>query len=501
MLRPPFPAVALGLFLLTALQAEATVIDSFESGPLSLTRSTGGLESTIVSPNAGHCIAADRTVHLYYHDEAAGSFSATVTPQQGSDDEITYVFPDDANSYSFVSLVYTGGPWDLTQAGTHNQISVRATGGGPQTTLQVRLEDDTGSFEWMSATLSATGTYQFPLAWYTADGVDVTSIVEVLVKTLGGTGVVAGIRDISTSSGTGVTLIYDAYSPSSFTYLCLARGGAQAVGWDWGIGWPSQPTLAGPELQVTGISGSNCQGVAFQAFDSGGGEGEFGEMGMVQVDWLAPTFDGAMFEMQLVTDPDLTYETVLLGTPEVALEETAFTIRHEIRLGGAPGVPTGVASQELIVAAAPGQELYFDWAEALPLGGPAAGYSLSFGITGAAVDPAEPLLEIHTTGAYSDDAGATEAAIGAAGDRDAPGLTAHPSVTRTGTRFVLSGEAIESSPVEVYDVAGRRIRTLEARSGEVDWDGADDRGARVPAGVYFGRVPDRSGAARVVLLR
>jgi hypothetical protein len=63
----------------------------------------------------------------------------------------------------------------------------------------------------------------------------------------------------------------------------------------------------------------------------------------------------------------------------------------------------------------------------------------------------------------------------------------NPFAGRTAIRYVLAagGEA----RLEVYDVAGRRVRTLvagvrPAGTHEVEWDGRDDAGRRVAAGVY-----------------
>ncbi len=492
--------VVCGLALCVAFDAQATVIDSFESGPVSLSRSAIGQETMIVTPNSGHCISAERRVFLWYGSGPTGSMSATLVPQQNSDDAIIMSFPDnDPLAHSFVSLTYTGGPWDLTQGGSHDMVSVRATGGGPQAVLQVALWDEIGAYEWRSASFTSEGRYQFPLAWYVADGVDVTAIEEIVVQTSGGSGVVAGIRSVYTSKGTGWTLASEVNTPSTYTYFCSARSGVAAVGWEWALLWPTLPTLAGPELQITEISGENCEGVTFTAYDSGD-DGQFGEMGIVVVDWQGPTLGDATFRMQFVTDPNLEYESLLLGDPIVVAEEDAFTIYHETEVNGAPGIPDGVARQELIVAAAPDQQLSFDWVEAIPLGGPAAGYALNFGITGIDIDPANPILEIHAMGYYFDDAGASGIAIASAGDEEAIGLVAHPSVTRAGTRFLLSGEPAGPRTVEIFDVSGRRIRTLEAWNGEAHWDGSDARGVRFPPGVYFGRVTNWPGTTRVTLL-
>ena len=54
----------------------------------------------------------------------------------------------------------------------------------------------------------------------------------------------------------------------------------------------------------------------------------------------------------------------------------------------------------------------------------------------------------------------------------------------------LSGEAVD---IGVYDIAGRRVRTL-ARGPQspgrhvTSWDGRDERGAEVRSGMYFVRV-------------
>lgn len=61
----------------------------------------------------------------------------------------------------------------------------------------------------------------------------------------------------------------------------------------------------------------------------------------------------------------------------------------------------------------------------------------------------------------------------------------------------------------VYDVSGRHVRTLVSRAThgaghhEVPWDGRDDAGRRVAAGVYFARllVGGESTSAKMVLLR
>lgn len=54
----------------------------------------------------------------------------------------------------------------------------------------------------------------------------------------------------------------------------------------------------------------------------------------------------------------------------------------------------------------------------------------------------------------------------------------------------------------VYDQAGRKVRTLEPdASGYVHWSGDDDKGTRLPAGVYFLTLkPGAAFASRKLIL-
>ena len=77
---------------------------------------------------------------------------------------------------------------------------------------------------------------------------------------------------------------------------------------------------------------------------------------------------------------------------------------------------------------------------------------------------------------------------------------------RTRIRFSLSS----SSPVEVavYDVSGRQVRVLSdgftpAGAQELEWDGRNAEGRRVPAGAYYVRVvtPQGTASQKLQLLR
>jgi hypothetical protein len=65
--------------------------------------------------------------------------------------------------------------------------------------------------------------------------------------------------------------------------------------------------------------------------------------------------------------------------------------------------------------------------------------------------------------------------------------------------------AMASQRIVFFDVTGRRIRTLplpQALEGREQWNGRDDDGRSVPAGIYFARLISGSlhVQTRVVLL-
>jgi flagellar hook assembly protein FlgD len=82
------------------------------------------------------------------------------------------------------------------------------------------------------------------------------------------------------------------------------------------------------------------------------------------------------------------------------------------------------------------------------------------------------------------------------GDEQVPGLALaapSPSPVRSGATiaFTLPDDATGAAArLAVFGVDGRRVRALAAGvmspgRHELSWDATDERGARVPAGVYF----------------
>jgi hypothetical protein len=78
---------------------------------------------------------------------------------------------------------------------------------------------------------------------------------------------------------------------------------------------------------------------------------------------------------------------------------------------------------------------------------------------------------------------------------------------RGGTRLSIDVTAGEKAQLDIYDLAGRRVKALldgmvSMERTTVSWDGLDNDGRKVPAGVYFARLLCRSGvrSLRVLLL-
>lgn len=83
-----------------------------------------------------------------------------------------------------------------------------------------------------------------------------------------------------------------------------------------------------------------------------------------------------------------------------------------------------------------------------------------------------------------------------------------PNPARRGTRFEMSLPQAGPVRVEVFDLSGRKVRTLaagrrEAGRADLTWNLTDDRGLPVEAGVYLVRaaLPGRTWNHRAVVVR
>ena len=106
----------------------------------------------------------------------------------------------------------------------------------------------------------------------------------------------------------------------------------------------------------------------------------------------------------------------------------------------------------------------------------------------------------------------TPPAVGIAEGRTADGadvrVDVSPNPFRAATTFAFTTPQAGRVRVDVLDVAGRVVTTLEDRElaagpQRLDWNGRDDSGRRLASGVYFARVeaPGANVVEKVVLLR
>jgi hypothetical protein len=77
-----------------------------------------------------------------------------------------------------------------------------------------------------------------------------------------------------------------------------------------------------------------------------------------------------------------------------------------------------------------------------------------------------------------------------------------PNPTAEVARVVVDGDRAAEATVEIFDLAGRRMRRLARTDAAFVWDARDDTGRRVADGIYFARVTagPESAVARVVVL-
>jgi len=81
-------------------------------------------------------------------------------------------------------------------------------------------------------------------------------------------------------------------------------------------------------------------------------------------------------------------------------------------------------------------------------------------------------------------------------------VDALPNPSRGTVEFVDHSQLGTSGTLSIYDAQGRRVVALRRDSpGSWHWDGKDENGKRLPAGVYFYRLDGRGQKQRVVLLR
>jgi hypothetical protein len=187
--------------------------------------------------------------------------------------------------------------------------------------------------------------------------------------------------------------------------------------------------------------------------------------------------------------PDAEILTLLPGA------QTVLTYRSLGALGGFEGKPCGV-----INSYGDGSTVYF-------------GFPLFFMQTDDLVEVTGQILE--TFGFSSrrrwepreKPGGNREVSDADASERLPAGCKVFPSPFYHELRISFDSEAVQPVEVEIFDVAGRLVKRIKALSGPgaevVSWDGTDERGEEIGAGIYFVRVrsPGIDVTQKVIHLR
>lgn len=80
-------------------------------------------------------------------------------------------------------------------------------------------------------------------------------------------------------------------------------------------------------------------------------------------------------------------------------------------------------------------------------------------------------------------------------------LRAWPRPFRTEVRLAAGGLRSATMEVEIFDLNGRRLIAIEMTGGAGSWDGRDERGRDLPAGVYLARVAGDAEAPPIKLMK
>jgi hypothetical protein len=479
-----------------------TVIDSFETGTFHLVAQADEfVTGTYSVSNPAHAMAAFRTVELLSFDGVGLPAYADLDAWTTADDAVRFTFGPDGG---VAALTYEPfAALDLTGAGANDRVEIDFSASTVGGTVELRVWDADGAYETHSQATSG-GVHGFPLLQFA--GIDFTRVVKLAVlvdRSAGGAYDIRDIRamrrhaswnkfDVPTATVVGppypmnpfVFMVTDAV-PSDFQRIRLLRATKTATGAD--------------------------AAMALTAMDSG--EGAIpGYAGAVRVKWNQPgvAFESSAFDVQVDVSAlsGIDPQPFLPALPVAVETPSGFVLVFDVHFPSGAGGIARTSRRQLPFDALPGQALRFANVNVHPPDSVArvgtSGFRVTFDVlrTGA-VDTAVPLFEATFTG---DCIG--EAAVGAPvaiGTGGGAGLVAWPSVTRTGTDLRLSRPSEAGGTIDLFDVAGRRFRSLAVSRGSrgVFWDGCDSDGRPVAAGITFARVAggDPSCCARIVVVR
>ncbi len=495
----------------------AHVIDNFEQGTFDVLAPAGASASgSQFALNPFNCIAGKREVTVTSHSASQpASAGLSLSPQ---DDEVASVMPDEGG---IVSLVYDiGADTDITVGGTRDRIrlslSVAPDGGGADVgEVRLSLSDDTGAHQSVSLPFGGPGNVDFWLSDYPS--VNLVNVQRVDVDLIAYRAGDYHVRDIRTVK-LGTPLVY---IPVGSTEVSGPGYPTEPLLWE-GIADPEGETAPGGALALK-ISDAQvdpsipcddfCDGVPYGLFTLPAEvpghseawvrfEGGFND--------VFPAEQTLSFQLSFEPPADHTYGEPIWNSVWV---NGGFMVEMSMELFDGSGTSLGMTEHHVM------GDLMNDLSPVLSDFVPSvvSGNDLHL-VLGLTQVTGRVRGTGDSTSRSSEDAGTAvlalrvESTASAEVVLDVPGaaavmpqLTARPTVMRTQTTFDLAGTADVARSLDIYDVAGRSVRSLSVPAGSTlaRWDGRTTGGIRVSPGVYIARVAGARGGAgaRLVVVR
>lgn len=507
--------IALSLLMAPGTAPAFTIIDDFETGPVSL-GITGDTVDVIVPvgpAGGGHVVTPDRHFTLSPH----GTFGGTlVVFTSGSNPYDDYLFARSSNGYGNIRLEWDwAGTKDITEGGSADTLAL-TFGDVPASGGQLLLSIADGvSAVGATPLIPSAGTYKFPLSFWgnTIDLTQATSLsIEFVYNGLGDDALYT-LSDIRTI-GTGYitpnflgewTLVETNPLPSAPCVFATLDAIGNPV-YKTEIGWQdiqvngTLPALHGVWSTTPLGEGESCAITMTTDFDGGYIYEWFGYYEM----FVDITSAGSM-NAEIVFPPD-----------PVDPGENSRTIGlpvHVMTYDGM-GTPTGDSHILMTIDLMDGQPAELANPNVIPVYSKnqqtLTGFRVGFEMyTQDIILDSIPVIQVLWQSDWKEIAVSTSVAEGDAAVMPLfAGLVAAPSITRGATELRAARAFSPGDVIRVFDIRGRLVRELNAAAGmtTVVWDGRRSSGANAAPGVYFAHqtFPGEArppGAARIVKVR
>jgi len=485
--------------------ASAQVIDDFEQGAFSLGGNT--FDSSIQTGLLpGHCISLARVERMYINGSLSGADLALVNV----DNQVTTVW---GNGGGRLEFDYDPTLVDLSYGGVLNSFRVDMPIAVAAGQLEVFVRDDTGIEESTTQSITGSGVYFFPFSDYsTADLTHVEFIRLSLVVPDFGDYHIADFRawELPASAAgadvTDGTIVGPPY-PTGALHITMSSMNA--------TGATVQTEIVALSLQSVTNAG-DPPATELMASDSGGGIGMPGEqVGIVVVDTYSPKQAATHYrsivlrvEVQAAGDlmPTIARDPSLMLPPDQIMGMGFSVMFRSYSMDGSGMVPYRT-DHWLVFDVPEGSGLSFSHIALPPVEPGVVSFDVFFDVDNppgkteeTAQQASATLATIQLNTSSYDYASAT--GVGHWTGDPALRVWAQPNVMGESTQLRLSRAMDRSVQLQLFDLAGRAVRTVTVPAGRdfVTWDGRDDRGESVASGMYLLRASGSVGseAAKIV---